>query len=252
MTYEHKYTKDPKTIILKNTLDYSLGFVKTILEYVEGVYFIEPDSIEPSLIPYVITRQSKDDNINIILSTDRYDYQYATEGFYIIRPKQEDSYMVTKENLINIVKLEEKITSDVLVGSNFYQFILPLLGDKYRDISKIRRVGLASILKMIAAGIKADVIGKDTYNHNVFSDILKAEYQSLFRTNFSCTNLVSQYNMLNVRDFYTIEKQIVDKFDNIALKKINDEYFKYYPIYLLELTDAGKLNKKKGPDVFLQ
>lgn len=252
-TYEFKYTKDPKTIVLSNTISQAIPFAKMILEYVEGVYLIESDSIESSLVPQIITSEFPDNSINFILSSDKYDYQYVNKGAYIIRPKKEESYMITKENLIDMIKIEEKIVTEVTVGTNFYPFILSILGDKYRNNTKIKKLGLASILKMINRAIEENMIGKDVSNINILSSIIKEEYCQLLLANFYCTDIDTQMSLLNVKDRYEITKQVIDKFDNVSLKKINDEYFHTFPLYLLELTDANKLLKKKAPrkDIFL-
>jgi hypothetical protein len=250
--YEHKYTKDPKTTILTNTLNNVLPFVKIILEYVEGVYLIESDTLESSTVPNLIMREFPTNNVNFILSTDRYDYQYAVKGAYIIRPKLQDSYLVSKTNLMNMIKLEDKIVNDIEVGTNFFPFILSLLGDKYRNIEKIKRIGLGNLLKLINKAIDENLIGKDVSNINLLSKIVKEEYRALLLTNYYCTDIDTQLQMMNVRDVYNVTKQIIDKFDNVALKKINNDYFKHYPIYLIELTEANNLlGKKRKKDIFL-
>lgn len=250
--YEHKYTKDTKTTVLSNTLDNILPFIKIILEYVQGVYLIEADSIESSLVPHIIKKEKPTNEINMIITTDRYDYQYVNKDYYIIRPKKDDSYMVTKENLIHMLKLEDKIVNDIMVGSHFYPFILSLLGDKYRNISKIKGIGLASLLKTVNTAIEKEVIGKDVSNINILSNIIKEEYKGLLLQNYYCVDIDTQFQMLNIKDLYSITSQITDKFDNVALKDINNRYFKNSPIYLLELTDANNLiNKKKRKNVFL-
>jgi hypothetical protein len=250
--YEHRYAKDTKTRVLANTLENIIPFTKIILEYVEGVYLIQSDSIESSLVPHIITKESSSNEVNFILSNDKYDYQYVNKGFHIIRPKQDASYIVSKDNLITILKLEDKIVNDIDVGSHFYPFILSLLGDKYRNIDKIKRVGLASLLKTIDKAIENEVIGKDVSNINILANIMKDEYKGLLLTNYYCVDLDTQFQMLNIKDLYTITSQLVDRFDNVALKKINDQYFKLSPILLLELTGANNLiNKKKRKDIFL-
>lgn len=248
--YEHKFTKDNKSTVFSNTLENVLPFVKIILEYVEGVYLIEVDSIESSLLPLIITKESKSNEVNFILSSDKYEYQYVNKDFYIIRPKQDDSYMVTKSNLIRMVKLENKIVNDIEVGSNFYPFILSLLGDKQRNIEKIKRVGLSSLLKTIHKAIKDNLISKDISNINILANIIKEDYRGLLLKNYYCVDLDTQYQMLNIKDLYSITSQVVDKFDNVELKKINDQYFRTSPLMLLELTGASKLIKKKK-NVFL-
>lgn len=247
--YQHKYTKDTKTLVLSNSLENVLPFVKIILEYIEGVYLIESDYIESALVPLIVTKEYPSNALNFIVTTDKYEYQYVNKGFYIIRPKQDVSYIVSRKNLIEMIKLEEKVLTDKTVNPDLYPFILSLLGDKYRNIEKIKRVGLTSILKMINSAIENNIIGKDVTNINILSNIIKEEYRGMILSNYYCIDLDTQYNLLNYKDLYEITSQIVDKFDNIALKKINDQYFSNYPIYLLELTEARLIKKK--PNIFL-
>lgn len=211
----------------------------------DGVYLIEADSIESSLVPHIIKKDTPANEINMIVSTDRYDYQYVNKDYYIIRPKKADSYMIDKNNLMHILKLEDKIVNNITVGSHFYPFILSLLGDKYRNIEKIKRVGLASLLKIIHGAIENSIISKDVSNINILSGIMKEEFKGLLLQNFYCTDIDTQFSMLNIKDLYSITSQLTDKFDNVTLKKINNEYFKQHPLFLLELTEANNLIKKK-------
>jgi len=246
-SYKHRYTKDPKYTVLSNTLDGVLPFVKIILEYIEGVYFIGSGSVESAMVPEIITREFPSNHVNFLLTTDRYEYQYANKGFYVIRPKQEDSYIVTKNNLISTLKMEERVTTDIDVGVNFTSFILSLLGDRNRDIGKIKKVGLSGILKMLDKGISDNLISKDVSNINILSSIIKPEFQPLVLSNYYAIDIDTQYSMLNARDIYDITSHIVDKFDNVALKEINDRYFIQSPLYLIELTQASSLLKPKVP-----
>lgn len=250
--YEHRYTKDPKTSVLANTLETVLPYTKIILEYVDGVHLVEADSIESSLVPYVLTRNQGPNEVNFVLSTDRYDYQYVNHGFRVIRPKKDESYMVTKQNLFHVLKMEEKALNDIELPAHFYPFVLSLLGDKYRNIDKIKRIGLVSLMKTIREAIDGDLIGESTSNINILSNILKAEHRALLLNNFYCTDILTQYQMLNVKDTYSITEQISNRFDNVSLRKINDEFFKLHPLMLLELTGADALiKKKKRNDIFL-
>lgn len=250
--YSHKYTKDDRNFVLSNTLDSVLSLTKIILDYVMGVHLITSDSIEPSLIPDIITGMNKNNNINFILSNDRYDYQYVNSDFRILRAKQNDSYLINKDNVIEILKQEEKISNNITVSNNFLTFILSLLGDKHRGIGKLRGIGLAAILKMLDKAIKEELIGANAYSINVLERIVKDDYLALLRSNFLCTDIRSQAMRLNIRTIHAIADQIVDKFDNVALKRLNDEYFRQFPIHLLELTDANKLiTTKKSKDIFL-
>jgi hypothetical protein len=243
--YQHKYSKDPDTFIFSDVLTDAVSLTKIILEYIEGVYLITSDNLEASLIPNIVTKYIDDNSVNFILTTDRYEYQYVNKDFYIIVPKQDNSYIINKNNLIDTIKLEEKIVNKMNVDNNYYSFIYSLLGDKYRNIEKIKHVGLSTIIKMINKGLETNILSKDVYNINILSNIIKDEYKKLLLDNFYCVDLDTQYKLFNIKDLYTITSQIIDKFDNVSLKKINDEYFTNYPLYLMEITSSNNLIKKK-------
>jgi hypothetical protein len=231
-------------------LSSSIPFAKIILEYIEGVYLIQGESIESSLIPNIITNELNDDAINFIISTDNYDYQYANKGYYIIHPKQDESFIVNQDNLIECLKNTEKVYNDTLVDNHYYPFIISLLGNKPRNIEKIKRIGLANIIKMIDKALKEKVIGKDVFNINILANIIKEDYRKLLLNNYYCTDIDTQMNMLNTKDLYYITSQITDKFDNASLIRINNEFFTDYPMYIMELSDASKLLKKKTKNIF--
>lgn len=250
--YQEKYTKNPNYFILTDVLNEAIPFTKIILEYIEGVYFIQSEHMESSLIPYVITKESGDNYINLLVTKDNYEYQYVNKDFYIIRPKQDESYIVTKDNLFDHFKKELKVESDLTVDSRYFPFIFSLLGDKNRNIEKIKRIGIANILKTINKALKENIICKDVFNINILSEIIKDEYRPLLLNNFYCVDLDIQQQMLNIKDTYTITSQLVDKFDNEHLKRINDEYFKEYPIYLLEMLEATQLLNKPTKKIIFE
>jgi|HigsolmetaAR203D_1030402.scaffolds.fasta_scaffold01232_12 hypothetical protein len=250
--YKHKYTKDRKNFHLSKTIEYAIDHVKTILEYVEGVYFITSDTVEPSVVPKLIIEENKSDSLNFILTTDRYEYQYVNKLCYILRPKQNDSYLLSKENAIRMIKLEEKLLNEIEVGSNFLPFILSLTGDKYRNIGKLKGVGVGGILKILNKAIEENLISKDVTNINLLEKIVRSDYIPILRTNYLCTDVDAQYMRLNIRVKHNILSQIKDKFDNVSLKRLNDQFFRLYPIHLIELTEANKLLKGPKKDIFLQ
>jgi hypothetical protein len=244
-TYQHKYTKDPKSMVLGHVLNEVIPLTKTILEYVKGVYLIESNTVETSVIPQVITNESNDNYLNFMLTTDRYEYQYTNHNFYIIRPKQDHSYLLNKDNVIDLMKLEDKIVNDIRLPSSFVPFILSLLGDKYRNIEKIKRIGIGNILKMIRQAIDMNIISSNVTNINVLAEVLKEDIRSQVMENYYLTDIVSQYQVLNMKGRYSITSQLVDKFDNVSLKKINEEEFYLYPMYIMELTHANNLQKPR-------
>lgn len=250
--YEHRYTEDKRTKMLNYVMENTIPIAKIILEYVENVHFISAENVESSMVPQIIN-QISDNKVqgNFIVTTDRYDYQYALMGYKIIRPKKDHSYVVTDKNLINVMKMEEKIIQEATVEPTFYPFILSMLEDKYRNITKIRGVGLSKIITAINKAIDLDIINSNVKSIHLLSTIIKEDHRQLLVNNFNCIDIPTQTAMLNSRDYQNIKVQCVNKFDNVSLKKLNDKYFRFHPISLLELTSANTLIKKKKKDIFL-
>lgn len=247
--YNEKYSKGNEIFVFSELLNNTIPIVKIIFEYIEGVYFINSNLIEPSLIPYIITKDSMNNTFNLILSKEKYDYQYVNKDFYLLNPKQENSYIIDSQNIIENVKIDNKVYNDLTVSSKYLSFILSLLGDKYRNIEKIKSIGLSGVIKSINKAIEQNKIGENVFNINILSNIIKEEYRKDLLNNFYCTDIDTQYSMLNIKDIYSITEQLIDKFDNVQLKKLNDQYFINSPIYLMELMSGNKL-KNQTKSVF--
>jgi len=243
--YEDKYANNPKTFVLFQTLSTIIPLLSVITEYIEGVYLIKSNNIESSLVPYVLTNGYKDNSLNLILSNDKYEYQYVNNNFYILNPKKQDSYIVSKENVIETIKFEDKIVNNIDIDSNLYPFIKSILGDKYRNIEKIKNLGLLTIIKTLDKAIKKGIINNNTNSINILSNIIKEEFRNQLLINYYTTSLDIQFKALTIKDIYTITEQVIDRFDNLSLKNLNDKYFTQYPIQLLELTSSITLSKKK-------
>lgn len=244
--YENKYSKNPNHFVLNDVLNNSLPLAKIITEYVEGVYLIFSDYIESSLTPYIITKDSNSNTVNFILTEDVYDYQYVNHNFYLLQAKKEESILVTKDNVFNILKAKMDVNNDKSLDSRYIPFILALLGNKKRNIQKIKGIGLSTIIKMVNKALDEQIISKDAFNINILANMLKPEFRKQLLDNFYCTDIETQYSMLNIKDIYTITSQIIDKFDNAALKKINNEHFQLHPIQLMELTSGSRFLTKEN------
>lgn len=232
---------------LISIIDESIELLKTILEYIDGVYLIESGNIEPSLIPLIIDLENQ--NItknNFIISTDRYDYQYCLKDFYIMRPKQKNSYILYKGNTIQQMLIEEKSLPDEYnLNCNIVPFVLSILGNEYRCLNKIKGMGFKTIIKGIQKGIDANIISDKVNNIFILSKILKDSIQEDVFLNYLCTDLDSQYKKIKEVEKYNILVQLKDKFDNKELKEMNDEYFIYHPLNLMEILSACNYKNTK-------
>ena len=71
-------------------------------------------------------------------------------------------------------------------------------------------------------------------------NIIKPNLRNNIIQNYYCIDLNYQYKQLSKKDIYVIMSQLKDKFDNIALKKINDSYFNEYPVMMEEIMPLKK------------
>lgn len=230
---------DPRTVYGRFLKDV-IPLVELMVNYIEGLYFIHSDTLEPSLIPMVV----KNDMPNkIMITTDRYDYQYVNQDFTIIRPKKSgSSYAVNKHNIIDRMKLEDKILSDKMVNPNFIPLILSFLGDTVRGLPKIKGVGLHRIINIINDGIEKGFITENTTNLTLMETLLNDDIKDVIRNNFIVTDLKLQYDNIGKSTLLLINEKKVDRFDNDSLRKLNN-YFIESPVMLNELQP---LKEKKS------
>lgn len=237
---------------LRTIIEESIELLKTILEYIDGVYMIESGNIEPSLIPLIIDNHndSKCKN-NFIITTDKYDYQYCLKDYYVLRPKQNHSYILYKGNIINQMMIEDKMIPEKYnINYNIIPFALSILGNDIRSLPKIKGMGFKTIIKGIQKGVDVGLISDKVNNIFILSKILKEEVQEQVFQNYICTDLDTQYKKIKEVEKYNIINQLNDKFDNKELKELNDNYFIYTPLNLMEILSACKYKKVKKIKLF--
>lgn len=248
--YRYNYQemfKSNVNIGLRNIIEDSLSLLKTILEYIDGVYLIESGNIEPSLIPMIIDSQNENKSKNnFIVSTDRYDYQYCLKDYYVLRPKQKNSYILYKGNIIDMMSIEEKmLPGEYDINYNIIPFMLSIMGNELRSLNKIKGMGFKTIIKGIQKGKDIGLISDKVNNIFILSKILKDSVQEQVFQNYICTDLDTQYKKIKEVEKHNIIIQLKDKFDNKELKELNDEYFVYQPLNLLEILSCCKYKNNK-------
>jgi hypothetical protein len=249
-TYQHKYGDHVTNFSTYDVVTESIAQAKTIFEFIDNVYLISSGIVEPSLIPAIINESQGNKATNIIVTKDQYEYQYVNSGYNILRPKTDKSYILSKYNVIDTMKIESSIRANYTVDTRYLPFILSMLGNKTRNISKIHGVGLGKILKVINTSLITGSLMPNVFNINLLLDILKHDIKDILLKNYYCTDIDTQMKMLNYRDRYIILDQLKDRFDNDGLKKMNDMYFRENPINLIELTSGDKYLYKEKVDVF--
>lgn len=248
-----EYSKDyRKSITIQETTDtVAIGniyrkiipMLKDIIAYVKDVYFLTSGIIEPSVIPYLINIILPNDNKNFLITSDVYEYQYTKENFYILKPKMEKSLLIDKNNIMDVLKHRVKCKSSLEPDVNFISFILSIIGDSYRGIPKINKVGISTIFKLIDTGIKNNIINNEVENINILLNIVEEYNQNQIMLNYLCTSIREQEKRISISEETYIKNQLINKHDAGYLRDVNDKYFMEFPLNIIEINSGIKNNK---------
>jgi hypothetical protein len=242
--YTNKYLNNPRFQLLGNKLvERIIPKVKTIMEFIPNVYFINGKGIEGSLIPWIIANEDPTYK-NFIISTDRYDTQYQLYNdkyclHYIKKSPLGASIFCTFDKYISDLfkeNMENNPDGSVFTNVSFYSTLMSALGDKLRSIEPLKGVGCKTIMKYLNSGIDGGILTKQTNNFDMIKKSLPEEHWEKAEENFNCINLEKQYNALSQQRIFDVTNQIVDRFDYNSLLKLNREDYLDFPLMLPELT----------------
>ena len=243
--YNQKYLYNPKFNYLGTTLiDRIIPEIKTISEFLNGVYFITAHNFEGSLIPYIIAEMDKSYK-NLIISEDVYDTQYQSypDRFlnHYLKRSMTNPYITYKlhDTISNMINDNPNISRTTNIYENnrsFYNLILSAHGSKSRSIEPVKGIGPKTMDKFIVQSLKDGLIQPDTTNMDMLISSLPNEIQDDIRINFECIDLSRQYSMLSREDLFSVEKQLIDRLDNNTLGKLNGGRVYNHPLMLNELT----------------
>lgn len=223
--------------IINQTLSDSYGVMKSIAQYIPGVYIIDSFYIEPSVIPFYLSNTKKAD-WNVIISRDKYDLQYATkEKWVYISPKGDNSTIISGEHVWDYIAKKESI-----IGKEHYNYptnmlplVLSVVGDKYRNIPRLRRLGWKTLYSFMEQIMKEygeyDDITKLTRLLDLLRDQRSLENKR-YLNNFNCVDLNLQTNAMLEIDRLSIDNQLIDRYDTDALKEANRRIFIPFPLRL--------------------
>lgn len=235
-----------KTTSIGRTYNDSIKIIKTILNYIEGVNFITSGIIEPSVVPLVISQYlGTEQKKNFIITDDKYDYQYIKDYFIILKPRLEKSTIIDYYNVMDILKEKTKCINIPNPDVNFLPFIISILGDKYRNIDKIKGIGIAKIYNEINKGLDSNIITNDIDNINSLIQIMPENTHNDFALNYMTTSIYEQIKKISDVEIKYITNQIIDKHDGGYLKVVNDDYFIEYPLSIIEINTGIKKRNKK-------
>lgn len=242
--YNQKFLYNPHFSLLGESLTkIVIPEIKLISEFIPGVYFISAHNFEGSLIPMIIAEKEPEWK-NLIISGDAYDTQYQCFPdkylmHYIKRgPGNVDiSFDIKKSARLLFFDKEDRAGIDVMTSNpSFYCLLLAAKGSKIRTIDTIKGCGAKTIARHIATAITDGSINPDTTSIDLITNTFPEIIWESITDNAYCTNLQYQYKRLTVEDIFSVEKQMVDRFDNNSLLSLNGDRYYHHQLMLNELT----------------
>lgn len=237
--YINKYMGNPKFALLGTKLkDVILPEVRTICDYIPGVYFITKKGVDSGVIPALIAEKYPDRK-NIIISGDVHDTQYGyMENFlsqlYIrgynthILASNVSGYLktITRNNDI------PQPVIDIFTNSSFYKLLLCCMGDRYRSIIGISGIKLMKLVGIITQALKDSKITMDVTSAMLLSDIFPDNIKGEIFHNMIAVDVHNKLTLLGDGIKKDVTAQIIDKVDTISLMKLNSEVFVKCPLRL--------------------
>lgn len=239
---------------MKNSMEYTscyfvntaikagIPVIQTIAKYTPGIYLIDSKYLEPSMIPYYIADDLSTADWNILISRDSYDLQYSFKNKWsMLSPKKNSTKIIEREGVWNYAAMRENVykqdeCEDLKLYYPFELFILAkaAVGDKYRSIPKLRRIGWKTIYEYIDKILEENPDASITTLKLKFIEVLKGK--SVTNHDLSCNlnaiNIDLQKESMLEIDRSLIYSQIIDIPDYDNLQEINRTRFIKYPLNL--------------------
>lgn len=227
-----------------------IPFMKIIVDYIEDVYIVSSKRVESSLIPYIILTENKfPANMNIVITKDTYDYQYCNSNCLIINKVKDEPLILTKYNVMEFIRLRNKCTESRRLNSLLMTFIFAFLGDRKRDIPGIKGIGYNKIHKeldnLYSIGYISDE-EPDTMRYTNLITVLNDYGADIFKDEYFKEDVARyckafdfeyQYRVMSETQKDDILDQLTNKSDPTSLIELNDKYFEYSPLQLIELSN---------------
>ena len=247
--------ENTSTYFVNVALESALPMIQIIAKYIPDVYLIDSKYLEPSMIPLYISEEVSKMDWNILISRDTYDLQYSYRNKWnMITPKGDYSRVINQDGIWNYVNHKEKVFKEEDVDLHYpyelYILAKAVVGDKYRSIPKLRKIGWKTLFKYL------DQVMEE--NQNASSSILQLKLiekvkgrskitNDDFNDNLNSINITLQKDAMMEIDKTLITSQIIDVPDYDNLQEMNRTSFMSYPLNLQFLCNINNQIKPKNP-----
>ena len=261
--YVPEYRKHFKTInseeyascfFVNHAIQSSLPFLPIISKYIPGIYIIDSKYIEPSIIPLYISEEISEMHWNMLVSRDTYDLQYSYRNKWnLLTPKGDYSQVVNQHGIWNYVNAKEKVFKDEVdlkYPYSLYILAKAVVGDRYRNIPRLRRIGWKTLFKYLDSVMEENPDASETTLKIKLIEKIKGKSElsnTAINNNLNSINIDLQKDAMLTIDKTLIEEQIVDVPDYNNLQELNRTKFQQCPLNLQFLCNINTVNKPKTP-----
>lgn len=235
----------------------AIPLFKIICMYLEDIFVVGTTNIESSCVPFVIDMNGYlPSNMNLFVTRDPYDFQYANHKGLIITKMDDDAILVAKKNLMKYVRWKHKINEEKIINPLLYNFMLSCVGDRKRSIKGIKGFKWNAIykelVKLYKVGYIFDEAEETMHIANltaVFQDsgsfrlVKSKDIEEIIHRNWKAIDLAHQLERMEKYFIFEIKNQLVNKYDPESLINLNNHYFDESPIHLYELNQFAKKEK---------
>lgn len=229
------------------------SFLRVISNYIQDVYVIDTNYIEPSVAPLYLSKHKFISDWNIMISRDYYDLQYAfRDKWSYISPKSDNSTYISKDNLWDYLKEKERITMEThKYDPSLFTLLLAVSGDKWRNIERIKKCGWKTLFKYLEKiyDMSSEKEISSTSLRLLLFDELKSKTVTaeVINKNILATSIEIQEENLGEIDKTYIDDQIKDMPDYDTLCELNRLHFSLFPLNLAFLINDYEKPKSKNP-----
>lgn len=239
---------------VNNALDMALPLLSIISKHIPDIYIIDSKYIEPSMIPLYISEEVSKMDWNILVTRDPYDLQYSYRNKWsMLIPKGDYSRVINQTGIWDYINHKEKIFKDENVTLKYpyelYILARAIVGDKYRSIPRLRKIGWKTLFKYLDQIIKENPSASVTTLKLKLVEKVKGKSSltnDTINNNLNSINIDLQKDAMLEIDKTLITSQLVDVPDYDNLQELNRTQFLKYPLNLQFLCNDN-LNKQTSP-----
>lgn len=245
MFYINKHQRNPKYIMLGEILDKEvIPQVRTVLDFVPGVYLIKAENLDAAAIPGII-HNFEPKRKNVILTSDIVDTQYTDNlNYCTYLVKRNSDGLRLFYSMKGYVEYIVKNTSDLTYSQelefyrnkSFYGLLISCLGEKYRSLDGVPGIKSSNLIKLLDRSIRDKIITSTTTELSLLLDVFPEILRDAVECNFKCLAIEEILRRVTKTQESKISTQLVDRSDNNSLMKLNSMIFFNHPILLEALT----------------